>query len=291
MAKDSEKGKVREATVSGIFYPELPEELSADLDALFAAAAPADAGVPTSVVKAILSPHAGLGYSGDLAAQAWLSVAPRDIERVVVLSPFHRAEEEGIFLTEAECFATPLGPVHVDAEANRELLDCGTAFSFNDIPHFEEHGIEMQLPFMRKLYPEARLVPILVSKAGTAMVKSLASALALVFREVEATTLFVVSTDLSAGHDAAAIAAESDALISLMAERNWQAILDLKARDDTAACGSSCIAAWLACQLSAGCTPHVLARHDSAKIRQSEDERLVQYAALAFEAPAGNGAA
>ena len=285
MSKDSERGKVREATVSGIFYPELAEELSAELDSLFVTPLPPGFGQADSCVKAILAPHAGFGYSGDLAALAWRSVLPREVERVVILSPFHRADEDAIYLTEAESFATPLGPVRIDGRANQELLDCGTAFRVNDIPHFEEHGIEMQLPFMRRLFPDARLVPILLANAGTALVKSLASALALVFSPVEATTLFVISSDLSAGHDPTAIASESDTIVSLISSRDWQSILELKARDDTAACGSACIAAWLASPLSAGCETHVLARHDSAASRQSEDERLVEYAALAFTCP------
>jgi AmmeMemoRadiSam system protein B len=288
MGKDSEKGKIREATVSGIFYSDVMEELEAELDALFAALPPPRRDLGT--VRAILSPHAGLGYSGDLAALAWRSAASRQIDRVVVLSPLHRAEESGIFLCEAECYSTPLGPVRVDARAVRELLDCGTAFSINDIPHFEEHGVEMQLPFMKRLFPQARLVPILMGKAGPAQVRSLASALNLVFGSRKDSTLIVISSDMATGTDAEAIAESSDALLNLMAGRDWQAILDLKGRDPSSACGAACIAAWLASPLSEDCLSQLLGRHDSSASRQGDDEGLVHYAALAFSAAAGSEA-
>jgi AmmeMemoRadiSam system protein B len=282
MAKDSGKTKIREATVAGIFYPEAGEELEKEVSSLLEAAAGKAAGKQVAGARAILSPHAGLGYSGDLAALAWHAALPRIIERVVILSPHHRAEESLVYLPEAEFFACPLGKVHVDRKEVSELLDCGTIFAMNDIPHFEEHGIELQLPFMKRLYPEAQLVPIIVGKASPPLVKSLASALALVFSESLETTLFVISSDLAAGNEATTLAAESSKLLSLIEGRDWEGILDEKARNSHFACGSACLAAWLASTISLGTELAVLERHDSSSKRQGEQERLVEYGAIAF---------
>jgi AmmeMemoRadiSam system protein B len=284
MVKDSEKDKIRESTVAGIFYPEIREELEIEIDRLLRGPAAEKDGRTIYGARAIVSPHAGLGYSGDLAGLAWRSVAPRSIERVVVLSPQHRADDSMVYLPEADRFSTPLGSIQVDRARVSDLLDCSTLFAINDIPHFEEHGVELQLPFMRRLYPEASLVPIIVGRASPALVKSLASALSLVFGSRRDTTLFVISTDLASGFDPAAIMEQSDRLLDCIRQGDWEGLLSLKAHDPHGACGSSCLAAWLASPLSQGCEACLLGRHDSSASRQTDQERLVEYAALAFVA-------
>jgi len=282
MAKHTENGKVREATVAGIFYPEDSAELAMAMGRLIASAEPGSDSEAITKAKAILSPHAGRGYSGDLSALAWKSASARKIDRVVILAPLHRAEESLIYLPEADYFATPIGPVQVDRASVVELLDCGTAFSMNDIPHFEEHGIEVQLPFMRTLFPEASLVPILVGKAQPSLVKSLASALGIVFGKKAETTLFVVSSDLSAGLEAGAVSKTADRLLALVDKKDADGILALKAEGVQIACGAVCLAAYLASPPAEGTKCVILDRHDSSKSRESEQERLVEYAALAF---------
>lgn len=279
---DSGKAKIRESTVAGIFYPEQAEELDRELDRLFRAPAIEVDGQPVIGARAIVSPHAGLGYSGDLAALAWRSVAPREIKTVVILSPLHRAEEVAVYLPESDWFSTPAGPIEVDRRLVDDILDCGTLFRMNDIPHFEEHGVELQLPFMKRLYPDASLVPLLVGRSSAALVKSLAAALGLVFSRKQDNCLFVISTDLATGFDPAVILAQSDKLLTLISKGEWEAILDHKSRDPHGACGAACIAAWLASSLARGTQCQVLGRHDSSQSRQSEQERLVEYAALAF---------
>jgi AmmeMemoRadiSam system protein B len=282
MAKHTENGKVREATVAGIFYPEDSAELAMAMGRLIASAEPGSKSESITRARAIVSPHAGLGYSGDLSALAWKSACNRKIDRVVILSPLHRAEESLVYLPEADYFATPIGPVQVDKPSVEELLDCGTAFSMNDIPHFEEHGIEVQLPFLRTLFPEASLVPILVGKAQGSLVKSLASALGIVFGDKAASTLFVVSSDLSAGLEAASVGKVADQLLALIAQRDADALLDFRVDGVQTACGAVCLAAYLASPLAEGARSVLLGRHDSSKSRESEQERLVEYAALAF---------
>ena len=189
------QAKVRDATVAGIFYPDDPSELEERVSALLEAARPSILNA-----KAIVSPHAGLDYSGDLSALAWKSASARRIDTVLILAPLHRAEESQIFLPESDYFEMPTGRVSVDRDIVGELKDCGTIMSENDIPHFEEHGIELQLPFMLAQFPEARLVPVLVGKPTPAVIKALASALTLVFADRIDSTLVVLSTDLgSAG--------------------------------------------------------------------------------------------
>jgi AmmeMemoRadiSam system protein B len=84
------------------------------------------------------------------------------------------------------------------------------------------------------------------------------------------------------GADAAGAASKADVFIKSVLDGDWRALLDLGARDFPAACGYGCIAAFLASSLAVGCRARLLGRHDSSTLRQSREEWLVEYAAMAF---------
>jgi MEMO1 family protein len=269
--------KVRDATVAGIFYPDDPSELEARVAALLEAAKPT-----ITTAKAILSPHAGLDYSGDLSALAWKSASSREIERVLVIAPLHRAEENLIFLPESDYFDIPTGRVVVDQGLVEELRDCGTLMSVNDIPHFEEHGIELQLPFMRALFPEARLVPLLMGRPGPATIKALATALSLVFSERVGSTLVVLSSDLGSAMEEHIAAAYADRFLRSFLLEDAKALQDGLSTIDGCACGTGCASAYFSSGLAKGTKAQLLARHDSSASRETGEERLVHYAAVAL---------
>lgn len=200
---------VRPAAVAGLFYPGSAEQLGATLDALLAR-------VPARPVrpKALIVPHAGYQYSGPVAAQAYgsLGSAARSLRRVVLLGPSHREWFRGLALPAASAFATPLGVVPVDAQAANELRQLpGVVVS--DVPHRTEHSLEVQLPFLQRLAPEAQIVPIVSGDASPAEVASVIEAL-----WGSSDTLILVSSDLSHYHPYAVArgldAATADAILA-----------------------------------------------------------------------------
>jgi MEMO1 family protein len=269
--------KIRDATVAGIFYPDEPAELEARISALLAAAKPAIMNA-----KAILSPHAGLDYSGDLSALAWKSASDRKIDTVLILSPLHRAEEAFIYLPESDFFEMPNGRLTVDGNLVAELRDCGVAMRVDDIPHFEEHGIELQLPFMRALFPDASLVPVLLGKPTQAVIKALGSALARVFSSRIDSTLVVLSSDLGSATEEHIAAACADRFLRAFLSCDPASLVEELSAVDGSACGTGCASAYFASGLAKGAKPHLLARHDSSASRETGEERLVHYAAVAL---------
>jgi AmmeMemoRadiSam system protein B len=183
--------EVRPAAVAGLFYPETAEELGKTLDALLEGAEPA-AAVP----KALIVPHAGYVYSGAVAARAFrrLRSAAHMLRRVVLLGPSHREWLRGLALPRSRAFATPLGLVRIDAAAAARAAHLPSVL-VSDVPHAREHSLEVQLPFLQRLLPEAEIVPIVVGDAAPAEVEAVIEAL---WGGPE--TLIVVSSDLSHYH-------------------------------------------------------------------------------------------
>lgn len=176
---------VRPAAVAGTFYPSDPLVLARDVDTLLARATVRDEKIP----KAIVCPHAGYVYSGPIAATAFKAVAAgaKHIHRVVLLGPAHRVAFAGMALPAANSFQTPLG--RVPLEMDHPALN---ALPRSEAAHRAEHSLEVELPFLQRLLPPFRLVPLLV---GRATPESVGTVLEQLWGGSE--TLILVSSDLS----------------------------------------------------------------------------------------------
>ena len=152
-----------------------------------------DAHVP----KAIIAPHAGYVYSGPVAATVYARLrAGRDqIRKVVLLGPAHRVYVDGLAVSRADAFETPLGLVVVDVEARDRIIQL-PGVTLNDSAHAQEHSLEVHLPFLQRVLGDFQLLPLVV---GDATPDTVAGVLDEVWGGPE--TLVVVSTDLSHYHD------------------------------------------------------------------------------------------
>ena len=183
---------VREPAVAGRFYPGHPGQLTRTVVDFLDVAKPS---LPT-VPKALIAPHAGYPYSGPIAASAFVHL-PRNatIRRVVLLGPSHHVGFQGIALTGASGFATPLGVVPVDREAMTTLATFPQARVIEDA-HAWEHSLEVELPFLQLLLDDFTVVPLVT---GDASDEEIAQVIEALWSGPE--TVFVISSDLSHYHD------------------------------------------------------------------------------------------
>ncbi|HUP23310.1 MAG TPA: AmmeMemoRadiSam system protein B [Thermoanaerobaculia bacterium] len=185
---------VRQPAVAGQFYPADPRALEravqSHLDALEGSGA-GTAPAPTVLIV----PHAGYEYSGPIAASAFSRLTASAIGggggRVVLIGPSHYAAFDGLALSGADVFATPLGPVAVDRGAEALLSRLPQVATLPAV-HAPEHALEVELPFLQRLLRTFELVPVLVGDAEPSLI---AEALDLLLRDEGA--LLVVSSDLS----------------------------------------------------------------------------------------------
>lgn len=166
VASGATDAPVRRAAVAGAFYPDDPDELAALIDTLVAAGA-SDAGqsVPPTGLAGVLVPHAGLVYSGRVAATAWVRLAGTfdGSGTIVILGTNHGAWWlDGVGAWDAGAWRTPLGDAPLDGDLAAKIVDLGPLFTVDRAAHEREHSIEVQLPFVRRLLPDARIVPLAV---------------------------------------------------------------------------------------------------------------------------------
>jgi len=259
---------LRPAAVAGMFYPAVAHELAAEVDDMLDRSAGGEfvAGFP----KALIVPHAGYVYSGGVAAEAYDRLRPARgvVRRVVLLGPCHRVPVRGLALPEAAAFDTPLGKVAVDREAVASLAAMPQVVVSSAV-HAEEHALEVQLPFLRRVLGEFSLVPLAVGAATPAEVAEVIEEL---WGGEE--TLIVISSDLSHYHSYG----EARAIDRATA----RAILDFSSDiDHEQACGATPVAGLLLAAKRHGLNAELLDLRNSGDTAGGRG-RVVGYGAFAF---------
>jgi len=188
----SEALPVREPAVAGTFYPGDAKKLRGAVRAYLEQAKRLTEAAPL----ALLAPHAGYVYSGQIAADAYAHVQGHSYDLVVVLGTNHTQPGfEGVSLFRGRGYRTPLGLVPIDLEATDRLISSEREFRFFPPVHEQEHSVEVQLPFLQEVLPGTAMVSAVVSSSDLLVCKQLGEHLADLAREKR--MLLVVSSDLS----------------------------------------------------------------------------------------------
>jgi hypothetical protein len=182
--------KIRPASHAGSWYTADPAALNHQLDTWLQAAEP-----QLGNIRAVITPHAGYDYSGPTAAWAFKQIHPETVRKVVLLGPAHHEYVQGCALPYAEVYRTPLGDIPVDREIVANLTETGAFRRLSAKAEKEEHSLEMQLPYLRKVMGTAdfTLVPIVVGEISVQQQARYAELLLPLFQDEE--TVFVISSD------------------------------------------------------------------------------------------------
>jgi MEMO1 family protein len=186
---------VRPAAVAGTWYPGTPGALTKEVDGYLSAAAPG----PGGRLRAIIAPHAGMMFSGPVAAYAYGASAAGDYDVAVLIGPSHFAAFEGAALWPDGAFESPLGAARIDSGAAHALAESPVVHPLLSA-HRREHSLEMQLPFLQRVHPNLPIVPVLIGFQTRETIDALADAVVRAFADRR--PLLVASTDLSHYFDA-----------------------------------------------------------------------------------------
>ena len=186
--------RTRKPVVAGQFYPAGRDACLAEIQECLAAHALPDS-LPAAIVAGIV-PHAGWTFSGALAALVFSAIKRRHerVETFLVCGAAHGYLGLEPAVDDSDSWETPLGKIDIDGALRAQLLGSG-AVVMEASAHRPEHSIEVQVPFIQHLFPEARLLPIIVPPRETAL--ALGTALAETVARTEQRTACIGSTDLT----------------------------------------------------------------------------------------------
>lgn len=257
--------RIKQSAVAGTFYPDKPDELAVMVSQLLA-------DNPQQGCKpiAIMVPHAGLVYSGGVAASAYNRIRPYlpVISRIVLLGPAHRVPLLGMAVMSADLWRTPLGQLRLDRDLSAALID-EELVSVNDVAHAREHCLEVQLPFLQLLDGGYSVLPVLV---GQTPVEEVASLISRVLQEPE--TLILISSDLSHFHEYEAATQIDQATLQQINHLRC----DIQPEQ---ACGCYALNGWLAYAAQEGFQAEFLSYCNSGDTA-GDRSRVVGYSSYAF---------
>ncbi len=284
---------VRPATQANRFYTGDAKELSEEVDSFLTIHAK---DKKYKHVAALIVPHAGYYFSGNVAAAAYQSI-PDDVQykRIFLLGPSHHEWLDGASVnTEYDYYSTPLGNVKVDVETARLLTNTdGTdktdsVFFYNPKAHDREHCLEVQLPFLQRRFGEVPpIVPIIISTNDFRKLQKIAEVLKPYMTEEN---LFVVSSDFShypKYEDACEVDARTGKAVESGDVERFIAQLEKNARSGvknlaTSACGELAIATLMLMMQDGGYEVKHLLYQNSGDIDNHDHSRVVGYHAFAI---------
>ncbi|MEN8148505.1 MAG: AmmeMemoRadiSam system protein B [Planctomycetota bacterium] len=186
---------IRPAAVAGSFYPGTDAACRAAIDECLAANPSPFRESGFDVVAGIV-PHAGWVFSGATAARTLLAIGEPEPACFVLFGAVHRHGVPRPAVAPEDAWRTPLGDVRVDGGL-RDLLREALAgdLDVSAEAHAEEHSLEVQVPFLAHLFPDATILPVAVPPTPAAAV--LGEAVGEVCAGVEGRIVVLGSTDLT----------------------------------------------------------------------------------------------
>jgi AmmeMemoRadiSam system protein B len=272
---------VRKAAVAGSWYPGTAAKVVSAVEEHLAAV---EGMTIAGRLVALLSPHAGLRYSGPVAAYGYSLLRGRPPLTAVIVGPSHHARFDGTALWAAGGFETPLGRAPIDEPLAAALLEADpTILDLPDV-HREEHSLEMQLPFLQHLVPGLRVVPMLMGSQSRSEVDSLAQALESTLRGKQA--LLVASSDLS-HYKTEAEAHQLDAVVADCVDGfDAEGLMRRLETSRNHACGGGPMVAVMKAARGLGADrARVLRYATSADVGERDKSRVVGYLSAALTAP------
>ncbi len=257
---------VRPPAVAGSFYPGSPVELAKTLAKYFH-----DAPKPNLDGKplAIIAPHAGYIYSGEIAARGYKILEGEEYKTVIVISPSHTTYFKGVSVFGGKAYSTPLGDVPIDRELTKKIASSGGPISFSDRGHYKgagrsEHALEVQLPFLQVALGKFSLVALVMGdqdlQTCTALGESIGKAVG-----NRSDVLIVASSDLSHFHDQATATRLDSVVASDIKGYDFSKLSDDLENQKAEACGGGpIIAAMIAAREMGASQATVTGQGDSA---------------------------
>ena len=274
---------IRNPAVAGTFYPSGGKELKEMIDK-FMQKVKVDTAV-ASEATCFVAPHAGYVYSGQVAAHTYKALLEsskkRKIDTFIILGPNHmgHAEFATVSLNDWE---TPLGIAKNDYQLSKQIASVNKNFSKNEEEIAQEHSVEVQVPFLQNLFPDAHYVFICMSDQSLHASRLVTDAILVAIEELKRSVMVIASSDFN-HYESADIAERKDRpalkAVEALDEEEFQKVLQ---QNNDSACGYGPItAAMLFAKANGAKVGHLLKYANSGDIT-GDYSSVVAYASFAI---------
>lgn len=268
---------VKQPAVSGTFYPADANVLRTAVDAYLAAAT--DGPRNSGRLLALIAPHAGYVFSGQVAAFSYRHIREREVETIILIGASHSSAFSGASVYASGSMATPLGKVEIDRVVAGSLLNERAQVTFAPEVFAREHSLEVQLPFLQQSIKNFKIVPILIGTPSRSSFEHLAERLTAVLRN-NPKAIIIASTDLSHYHKQPIAAGMDRKVTDAVSRMSIEDAERLLMTGEGEMCGGYPVILTMMAARNLGATNGVLYRYATSGDATGDMSRVVGYAAM-----------
>ena len=182
-----EGATIKEASVAGTFYPANAVDLINQIEMF----KNSSKNFYKNTSRAVIVPHAGLIFSGQLAYDA-INLLDKGIKNLFIFAPAHKVAFEGLAVSSFDKWETPLGKISLNREIIFELRE-KFGVKINDDAIAPEHSLEVEVPIIQFIHDDIKIIPILIG--ANVRPENIRSIIETYYPNTE--NGFVISSDLS----------------------------------------------------------------------------------------------
>ena len=173
---------------------------------------------------------------------------------------------------------TPIGNLYVDIDKAQTLID-SCLFIKDSSPYYQEHSLEVQLPFIKTLLPDCNVIPISVGMTDPLMIKRGAKEIAAI---MDNHTILIVSNDLSHYHSLKIAKQLDETTIKHILELSADNLMTKDQKKEIECCGLFPILLLLTALNELDVTIATVLKYDTSASTSFDDEHVVGYVSIAF---------
>ncbi|HYL68840.1 MAG TPA: AmmeMemoRadiSam system protein B [Candidatus Limnocylindria bacterium] len=263
---------IRPPAVAGRFYSADPKQLARDVDQYVVG------GVEKTHALGCVVPHAGYIYSGHVAGAVYSSIEIRS--RCILLGPRHYPRGEAMAILTEGSWQTPFGEAQIDSALARALMHAYPRLREDAVAHQPEHSLEVQLPFLQRLVPDFRFVPLVLGTDRFPPLEELGLAVAEVVAAEKEPVLLIASSDMN-HYESDAITRVKDhrAIVQIVA-LDPRGLYDTVRAEGISMCGYAATVAMMVAVLDLGAKKAQLIRYATSGDISGDREQVVGYAGI-----------
>ena len=263
---------VRHPAVAGYFYPDSQVDLvkqikkyvNEDLKKL-------------PVIGAIL-PHAGYIYSGAVAGATASQIGSKD--SFVILGLNHRHQGRPYAIMTRGKWRTPLGDVEIDTPLGEEILKNSDYLQENPEAYAGEHSIEVQLPFLQYLQPDAKIVPITITGEEAGVFKKIGLKIAQAITNLNRNSCILASSDMTHFEPEDSARSKDKQAIDAILDLNEDLLLEKISKLGISMCGYAPTAVMLSGCKELGAKKGRLIKYQTSGDVTGDYQKVVGYAGI-----------
>jgi MEMO1 family protein len=265
---------IRSPAVAGRFYPSDARELAAEVD-LFA---PAD--TPKLPALGCLVPHAGYMYSGHVAGEVYASL--QIPSRCILFGPRHFPRGQSTAILTEGAWQTPFGEAPIDCALASKLARAAPLLREDPIAHEREHSLEVQIPFLQRLVPDLRFVPVVLATDRYPVLEELGQAVAKVILSEREHILIIASSDMNHYENDALTREKDKKAIDRILALDARGLYDTVRNESISMCGYAATVTALVALVQLGTKQAKLIRYATSGDVTGDRNEVVGYAGITF---------